>query len=96
MLVSDAYIIITMAFAAFMACIWIPFKMNEYQLPIYFRESNSNIWLDFLLLRIIAFFAFVSLSGCLPHFVFYNVNQWNKCLHTSHPDWIDITWTDQY
>lgn len=88
-------VIILMLVSFVFACIVIPYNMNEYSVPIYFRDSNSNVFLDFLRMRIVAFAYFMMMSGCLPHFNFYNVNVAHKCLHTSS-DRIDIVWTDSY
>lgn len=65
---SEIFIMLLMLFSAFMACVWIPYNMNEYGMPIYFRDSNSNVFLDLLNLRIIAFAYFITLSGTLAHF----------------------------
>ena len=56
---SEVFVMIMMLMAAFFACVYIPFNMNEYGTPIYFRDSNSNVFLDFLRLRIFAFFYFI-------------------------------------
>lgn len=82
-----------MLFSAFLACVWIPYNMNEYDIPIYMRETESNVWLDFLKMRIIAFVLFITLSGCLPQFNFYNFS--DLCLHTQSLK-MDIVWTDSY
>lgn len=68
---SEIFILCLMLLAAFMACVWIPYNMNEYGMPIYFRDSNSNVFLDLLNLRLIAFAYFITLSGCLAQFQFY-------------------------
>lgn len=68
MKVSEIFILVLMLFTAFMACVWIPYNMNEYGMPIYFRDSNSNVFLDLLNLRIIVFAYFMTLSGTLVQF----------------------------
>jgi len=83
MIVSEILVLFLMGTSAFFACIFIPFNMNEYSLPIYFRDSNSNVFLDFLKMRILAFLYFIILSGCLPHFNFYRLTAENKCLYSS-------------
>lgn len=83
MRVSEAYIMLTMLAVAFVACVYIPFNMKEYNIPIYFRQARSNVFLDLLRLRIAAFAYFIVLSGCLPHFNFYILD---KCLHTASPN----------
>lgn len=80
MKISEVLILLLMLLAAFLACVWIPYNMNEYDIPIYLRETESNVWLDFLKMRLIAFALFITLSGCLPQFNFYNLT--DLCLHT--------------
>lgn len=96
MITSQCYLLAMMVLGAFLACVWIPFNMNEYGLPIFFRETNSNVWLDFLLLRICAFFFFMIMAGCLPQLIFYATGPKQTCLNTSHPQFINIVWTDNY
>ena len=92
---SEVYIMVMMLLAAFFACIWIPYNMNEYGIPIFFRDANSNVFLDFLRMRIVAFSLFMTLSGCLPHFNFYKTSSDNTCLHTSS-SFASVEWTDSY
>lgn len=68
MKISEIFILVLMLLAAFMACVWIPYNMNEYDMPIYFRDSNSNVFLDLLNLRLVAFAYFITLSGTLAQF----------------------------
>ena len=68
---SEVLVMALMLLSAFMACVWIPYNMNEYGMPILFRDSNSNVFLDLLNLRQFAFAYFMSLSGCLAHLQFY-------------------------
>ena len=51
------------------------------------------MFLDFLKLRIAAFSYYIILTGCLPHFLFYEVDKNHKCLHTKQEE-IDLFWTD--
>ena len=68
MKISEILILVLMLFTAFMACVWIPYNMNEYGMPIYFRDSNSNVFLDLLNLRLVSFAYFITLSGTLVQF----------------------------
>ena len=77
---SEIFVLLMMLLTAFLACIYIPFSINEYGTPIYFRDSFSNVFLDFLRLRIFAFAYFMAMSGCLPHFSFYITDPDHHCL----------------
>lgn len=90
--VSEAYVLIMMLIVAFLCCVYVPYNMKERDIPIYFRQSQSNVFLDFLNLRITAFFFFIVLSGCLPHLNFYVLS---TCLHTASNNF-GIQWTDNY
>lgn len=91
---SELLVIILMIICILLAVIIIPYTINEYQIPIFLRSTYSNVFLDFLKLRIVAFAYFIILSGCLPHFLFYEVDTDKKCLHTKQEK-IDLFWTDQ-
>lgn len=91
---SEVLVMVLMLLSAFMACVWIPYNMNEYGMPILFRNSNSNVFLDLLNLRLFAFAYFMSLSGCLAHLQFYKIDPSVPCLHTSSSQ-VSLTWVDQ-
>lgn len=90
---SDIFVLLMMLLTAFFACIYIPFSINEYGTPIYFRDSFSNIFLDFLRLRIFAFAYFMAMSGCLPHFNFYITDRDHYCLFSNR---LSIAQVDAY
>lgn len=66
MIVSESYVLIMMLITAFVCCVFLPFNAKERTIPIYMRQAQSNVFLDFLYLRIGAFIFFMMLSGCLP------------------------------
>jgi len=68
---SECLILVLMVICWFIACIYIPFVINEYQIPIYMRATYSNVFLDYLKMRMGVFAYFIILSCCLPHFNFY-------------------------
>lgn len=90
---SEVLVLAIMLISFVFACMIIPYCMNEYQLPIYFRTTNSNVYLDFLRMRIVAFFYFIVMSGCLPHLQLYNTGSEFKCLSTSSP-YVNLEWID--
>jgi hypothetical protein len=90
---SDIFVLLMMLLTAFFACIYIPFIINEYGTPIYFRDSFSNVFLDFLRLRIFAFAYFMAMSGCLPHFNFYITDPDHYCLYSKS---LSIAQVDAY
>ena len=82
--VSEIYVVALMFLCFYAACVWIPYQINEYQVPIYFRSTYSNVFYDFLKLRIFFFGYFMVLSGCLPQLIFYDMSSDQKCLHTKN------------
>merc|ERR1712166_353202 len=101
MMFSEILILIQMFICFVVACIWIPFGMNEYQIPIQLRATYSNVFLDYLKLRLVAFSYFIILSGSLPHFIFYVVDErrelepWSHeepCLHTVDETKMSMFW----
>lgn len=58
------------------------------------RHATSNVFFDFMRLRIYNYVYFLMLFGCLPHFIFYFPR--DKCLHTYSARDFGINWTDYY
>jgi len=81
MFVSEAYCILLMIGTFVAACIYVPFFMKEYDIPIILRKAGSNIFYDLLMIRIYVYMAFMTLSGALPHLTMFFLN--DKCLHTT-------------
>lgn len=92
MIVSESYVLIMMLCTAFIACVFLPYNAKERTIPIYLRQAQSNVFLDFLYLRIGAFAFFMMLSGCLPQLNFYRLD---VCLHTTSTKF-GLLWTDYY
>jgi len=92
MIVSDIYIFALMIATAIVTCIWIPFCMKEHHIPIFLRHSNSNVFYDFMVIRIFCFTFFITLSGSLPQLTFFKVNE--PCLFTADRTGFNIDWTD--
>ena len=92
MIVSESYVLVMMLVTAFVACVFLPFNAKERTIPIYLRQAQSNVFLDFLYLRIGAFMFFMMLSGCLPQLNFYRLD---LCLHTTSTKF-GLLWTDYY
>ena len=65
MIVSESYVLAMMLVAAFVSCVSLPYNAKERTIPIYLRQAQSNVFLDFLYLRIAAFMFFMMLAGCL-------------------------------
>lgn len=92
MLVSESYVLIMMLCTAFVCCVLLPFSAKERTIPIYLRQAQSNVFLDFLYIRIAGFVFFMILSGCLPQLNFYHMD---LCLHTTSNKF-GLLWTDYY
>lgn len=92
MIVSESYVVAMMLLTAFVCCIFLPYNAKERTIPIYLRQAQSNVFLDFLYLRIGAFIFFMMLAGCLPHINFYRLD---LCLHTKSTNF-GLLWTDYY
>jgi len=94
MLVSEIYIFIQMLVCAFLALIWFPFKLREYEIPLIMRKARANVFFDFMRIRIMAFVYFLVLVGSLPQLLFLFPN--DTCLHTRDEVDFGINWTDYY
>jgi len=81
MFVSELYCICLMIACLIGACIYVPFFMKEYDIPIILRKAGSNIFYDLLMIRIYVFLAFMTLAGSLPHLTMFFLK--DKCLHTT-------------
>lgn len=81
---SEVLIMLLLVLCFIIACVYIPYSINEYKIPIYLRTTYSNVFLDYLKLRVFVFAYFIILSGTLPHFNFYVVDEDAKCLHTKN------------
>ena len=92
MIVSESYVLAMMLLTAFVCCVFLPYNAKERTIPIYLRQAQSNVFLDFLYLRIGAFMFFMMLAGCLPHLNFYRLD---TCLHTTSSKF-GVLWTDYY
>jgi hypothetical protein len=66
MLVSDIYVGILLVGTFFVTCYWVPFRMKEFHIPPFLRKAQSNVFFDFMRIRIICFIFFITLSGSLP------------------------------
>lgn len=94
MMTSEIYIIILMVMAFLAAAIYVPFRMKEHSIPILLRNASSNVFYDFMKIRIYVFIYFMTLAGCLPHLMFYFHH--DVCLHTYSSQFFGIDWTDYY
>ena len=81
MFVSEIYIVFLMCLC-FIACnIYCPFKMKEYDIPVFLRKAGSNIFYDILMIRIYIYMFFMMFTGALPHLTMFFLD--HKCLHTT-------------
>lgn len=94
MILSSVYVILLMMVTFAIATIWAPFKMKEHHIPAFLRKAESNVFYDFMRVRVLSFVYFMTLSGCLPHLTFYFVN--DVCLHTYSQRDFGLNWTDYY
>lgn len=74
--------------------VYVPFYLKEHQIPIVFRSPQSNIFFDVTRVRLYLFVAFIMLSACIPHVIFYYTD--HPCLHTVSQEDFGIDWTDYY
>lgn len=94
MFVSELYCVVLMLLCFVAACIYVPFFMKEYDIPIILRKAGSNIFYDLLMIRIYVYIAFMTLAGALPHLTMFFLK--DKCLHTTDQDFFGINWADYY
>ena len=94
MRLSELYVVVLMLINFGVSCIWVPFRMREHHIPVFLRKAQSNVFYDFMRIRVLSFAYFITLAGCLPQMTFYYVN--DVCLHTYSERDFGINWTDYY
>jgi hypothetical protein len=94
MFISIIYVLFLMALVTGFNAIYISYFLKEHQVPLIFRNPDSNLFYDIQRAKILFYLVFIVLSGVLGSLNFYDMNA--KCLHTYdesliRSDYVDLS-----
>ena len=91
---SEMLVIFLMSIFTLFNTFYVPTKLREYQIPIIFRNPETNEWYDRQRVHNVIFGFTIILGGCLPNLSFYTIGA--PCLNTLYPDEFTIQVCDKY
>jgi hypothetical protein len=91
---SEIFILVAMGCFTIFNFLFVPFRLKDRQIPIIFRNSDTNEWYERRRVQNLIFFLIWIMGGCLPNLSFFAYGA--PCLHTSDNDRFSVTVSDRY
>ena len=91
---SEIFILVAMGCFTIFNSLFVPFRLKDRQIPIIFRNSDTNEWYERRRVQNFIFFLIWIMGGCLPNLSFFAYGA--PCLHTSDNERFSVTVSDRY